>query len=123
MNIQNWTIPKKRKYIFKNGSRKKRFRGRSFPIFLAPTWSNISEPFKLKASLLRQVIILKFVPLVQHNTNVVFFFVYLERLNKFLEQRNWTKIIEIIQIIQIIQIDNLNKEIDTPFQTSNLVIW
>lgn len=52
-----------------------------------------------------------------------FFFVYLERLNKFLEQRNWTKIIEIIQIIQIIQIDNLNKEIDTPFQTSNLVIW
>lgn len=62
--------------------------GEVFQFFLAPTWSNISEPFKLKASLLRQVIILKFVPLVQHNTNVVFFFVYLERLNKFLEQRN-----------------------------------
>lgn len=62
--------------------------GEVFQFFLAPTWSNISEPFKLKASLLRQVIILKFVPLVQHTTNVVFFFVYLERLNKFLEQRN-----------------------------------
>lgn len=62
--------------------------GEVFQFFLAPTWSNISEPFKLKASLLRQVIILKFVLLVQHNTNVVFFFVYLERLNKFLEQRN-----------------------------------
>ena len=47
--------------------------GEVFQFFLAPTWSNISEPFKLKASLLRQVIILKFVLLVQHNTNVVFF--------------------------------------------------
>ena len=36
--------------------------GEVFQFFLAPTWSNISEPFKLKASLLRQVIILKFVP-------------------------------------------------------------
>ena len=93
--------------------------GEVFQFFLAPTWSNISEPFKLKASLLRQVCAIS---TAQHQCSL-FFSVYLERLNKFLEQRNWTKIIEIIQIIQITQIDNLNNEIDTPFQTSNLVIW
>ena len=88
MNIQNWTIPKKRQYILKNGSRKKRFRGRSFPIFFSPDLeqyfgtlsiesvsTETSDHFKVCA-----------ISTAQHQCS--FFFVYLERLNKFLEQRN-----------------------------------